>query len=107
MPIALWDFRRHTEGERNSKNRELNWKSCKLTIILKLWRSMCVCMRDRMATQLHTGYRSLHRHKQRASAPQLKSIYPNDHRITSCFFYSCATPASGAEHQPAGSVSWS
>lgn len=69
--------------------------------------SMRVRMRDGMATQLHTGYRSLHHHKHRAFS---SSIIVNVSKTTTESlpgFYAVQVPRelSGAEHQPAGTVS--
>ena len=67
---------------------------------------VCVHMRDRMATQLHTGYRSLHHHKQ---SFQLLSYSQYFQMTTESLpgFFAVQVPreVSGAEHQPAGTVS--
>lgn len=40
--------------------------------------------------------------------PRLQSVFQNDHRIASWFFaVQLLRELSGAEHQPAGTVSWS
>lgn len=108
QPRAIRDFKRHIKGQRYSRIGELNCKSGILTIILKLWRTVCVCVCVHERRYGHTASywlsQSSSSETQSAQLLDLKSIFSNDHKN---HFLLCPQALSRAEHQPAGTVSWS